>query len=104
MSYDEFWLVYLRAHGRKLTRALHYIGTLLALGAVAAALLVNVWIALAAPVIGYGFAWTAHFWVEKNRPATFGHPLWSLYSDFRMLALFLSGRLGPHLARAGVRS
>ena len=104
MSYDAFWLIYLRAHRRKPTRALHYIGSLLALAAVATALFGNAWVALAAPLIGYGFAWAAHFWVEKNRPATFGHPLWSLYSDFRMLALFLSGRLGPHLARAGVRS
>jgi len=102
MPPDEFWLRYLRAHARPLTRGLHYLGSMLSLAILALALYWNLWIAVAAPVIGYGFAWTAHFFVEGNRPETFGHPGLSLISDFRMLWLFLCGRLGPHLARAGV--
>ena len=102
MEYAAFWQRYLRAYSRPLTRGLHYVGSLLAL----AALILTVWdwrFLIVAPVIGYGFAWTAHIGLEHNRPETFGHPLWSLFSDFRMLALFLCGRLGSLLRRAGVR-
>jgi len=102
MTYSEFWQRYLRAHSDPRTRALHYAGSSLALAALAAAALTRDWRwLLAAPVVGYAFAWTAHFAVEGNQPETFGHPLWSLASDFRMLGLFACGRLGPELRQAG---
>jgi hypothetical protein len=77
VTYSDFWLRYLRAHSRPSTRAMHYIGSVLALG--------------------------THSALEKNRPETFGHPFWSLFSDYRMLLLALSFRLVPHLHRAGLR-
>jgi hypothetical protein len=104
MTYDEFWLRYLRAHSSSNARALHYIGSLLALASLLLAIAKRDWRWLiAAPLFGYGFAWTAHFVIERNRPETFGHPFWSLFSDFRMLALALTLGLTPHLRRAGLR-
>ena len=98
--YADFWPVYLRAHSHPWNRLLHAVGTLAGLGLLVAAGLLRDWrLAVAAPLVGYGLAWTGHFAVEGNRPATFGHPLWSFLSDWRMLALFLTRRLGGELRR-----
>ncbi|HEY0624907.1 DUF962 domain-containing protein [Sphingomonas sp.] len=100
--YADFWPYYLREHAKPETRVLHYVGTTLTFAALAAGIWLSAWWLLAIPLAGYGFAWAAHFGVEKNRPATFTYPLWSLVSDYRMFFLWLSGRLEPHLQRAGV--
>lgn len=100
MTYAEFWPIYLRAHATPLNRLLHYLGTVMALVALLMAVIYDAAFIVAAPVIGYAFAWFGHFVVEGNKPATFGHPFYSLFSDFRMLGLAATCRLGPHLARA----
>ena len=103
-TFAEFWPFYLREHSKPRTRALHYVGTtLVVLIAVYAMLAGHWWWLLAMPVAGYFFAWLAHFTVEKNRPATFTYPLWSLGADFKMWWLWLTGRLGGELRKAGVR-
>jgi hypothetical protein len=100
MNYAEFWPAYLRAHTDRRSRALHYLGTLTAVALiVVAAAAGNWWWLIAVPIAGYGPAWLGHAVFEKNRPATFTHPAWSLFSDFRMLGLFLAGRLAGELER-----
>ena len=102
-SFADFWPFYLREHSRPRTRALHYAGTTLVVAIAAFALVTGRWwLLLAMPLAGYGFAWFAHFNVEKNRPATFKYPLWSLAADFRMWWLWLTGRLQPELEKAGI--
>jgi len=101
-SYRAFWPYYLGEHARPATRAVHYVGTgLFLIGAAAAA--AGSWWPLAGGVVAaYALAWLSHLFIERNRPATFTHPLWSLVSDFRMFGLFVAGRLGAELERHGI--
>jgi hypothetical protein len=101
-TYMEFWPHYLREHGKAGTRALHYVGSGLSLALLAYAIAANFWALALVPLAGYGLAWTGHGFVEGNRPTTFKYPWWSLISDYRMFGLWIAGRLGPHLVRAGV--
>jgi hypothetical protein len=104
-SFAEFWPHYLRQHARAETRMLHFIGTTASVLCLVAFLVTLAWPWLVAALVsGYLLAWIGHAFVERNRPATFTHPLWSLAADFRMWALWLAGRLGPELARAGVEA
>lgn len=102
-TYREFWPVYLREHRKRSTRTIHFFGTALALLVLAAALATGTWWLLPlALVAGYGPAWYAHVFVERNRPATFTHPFWSLVSDFRMFFLWCAFQLEPELNRCGI--
>ncbi|MBX3727195.1 MAG: DUF962 domain-containing protein [Xanthomonadales bacterium] len=94
-SFREFYPYYLSEHRNPTCRRLHVVGSgliVLLVVAVVAALLSPWWL-LAVPVLGYGFAWVGHFVFEKNRPATFTHPLWSLMGDWVMFKDVLTGRI-----------
>jgi hypothetical protein len=99
-TYEAFWPFYVSQHLNATNRRLHFTGTTFVLLSVLAALgLHPAWL-LVAPFAGYGFAWVGHYFVEKNRPATFTYPLWSLRADFRMYRLMVVGAMGPEIARA----
>jgi hypothetical protein len=99
-GYDEFFRYYVQQHNDPRNRLLHACGTGLGIGIVIAAFMTgHPWWALLWIPVAYGFAWTGHFLIEKNQPATFGHPFWSFISDFRMLFLMLTGRLQPWLEK-----
>lgn len=87
----EFWPFYLGEHAHPVNRWLHAIGSLGVLGLVAATVATRQpLLLLAGPVVGYGFAWVGHFFVEKNRPASFKYPLKSFISDWRLLYVTLT--------------
>jgi len=99
-SFEEFWPYYVAQHRHPVNRRLHFAGTSLVLVCAGlGAALSPLWL-LAMPVAGYSLAWAGHFLFERNRPATFTHPLWSLRGDFRMYRLTWLGRMDPELRRA----
>lgn len=93
-SFREFYPFYLDEHSNRACRRMHFIGSTLVLAAIALALASgNAWWLLLAPVAGYGCAWIGHFVFEKNRPATFTHPLYSLMGDWVMYWQMLRGKI-----------
>ena len=99
-TYGEFWDFYVLEHSKPATRALHFAGTSIGL-----ALLV--WFVLSGRwyffplffVVGYAFAWFAHFVIEKNKPASFRYPFWSFVSDFKMMWYMITGRMDGEVRR-----
>jgi hypothetical protein len=92
-SFEEFWPYYVAMHSKAATRWVHLAGTLTGLAISTYGLARGRRrLLLGLPVVGYGTAWPAHFWIEGNNPATFGHPLWSLRGDVKMIATMLAGR------------
>ena len=100
-SFEAFWPHYLREHARPATRAVHVAGSWLAVAVFLAGLLTGRWwLMLLALVVGYGAAWLSHVFIERNRPATFTYPLWSLRGDLRMAWLAATGKLDAEVRRA----
>lgn len=99
-SFEEFWPFYVSQHSKKATRTIHFIGSTIALGAAAAAVVKGrPALLLGAPLAGYGAAWVSHFFVEQNKPATFTYPLWSLMGDARMWWKTVNGEMDAEAER-----
>lgn len=99
-TFSDFWPYYLSEHRNPTTRLMHVLGTALAMAFV----LLLTWsgdlrFLAAAAASGYGLAWLSHLMIERNRPATFRYPVWSLMGDFRMFSLACTGRLEAEVQR-----
>ena len=93
-SFSEFYPYYLGEHSDRTCRRLHFVGTSLVIATLAYVIAWQAWGLLwAVPIFGYGFAWIGHFVFEKNKPATFRHPLYSLIGDFAMFRDMLTGKI-----------
>lgn len=93
-SFRDFYPYYLTEHRNATCRKLHFAGSTLVLALIAAAIVLrNPWLLLLVPLAGYGFAWVGHFVFEKNRPATFKHPWYSLLGDWVMYWQLLTGKI-----------
>ena len=93
-SFSEFYPFYLEEHSDNLNRRLHFTGTLLVIIFLIYTIVTQKWIILILlPVFGYGFAWLGHFFFEKNKPATFKYPLYSLMGDWVMFKDILIGKV-----------
>jgi hypothetical protein len=105
LTFAEFWPHYLAEHSKPATRVVHFAATLAWLALLAAGVATRTWWLLALiPFVAYGLAWFSHFFLEKNRPATFQHPLYSLLADHKMAFYMVTGRLGAELARFHIQA
>ncbi|HWH40898.1 MAG TPA: DUF962 domain-containing protein [Usitatibacter sp.] len=103
-SFREFYPFYLSEHRNAACRRLHFAGSAIVLALIALAFVMRAWWLLAlVPVAGYGFAWVGHFGFEKNRPATFSHPAWSLAGDWVMFWQLLTGKIRFEERNPGAR-
>jgi len=97
-TWEAFWPFYLGEHSLPATRWFHFVGTsIAALNLVLAIVYVAPTYILSALLSGYFFAWVSHFFIEKNRPATFTYPAWSFIADWKMWAFMATGKLNAEL-------
>ena len=99
-TFAEFWPYYLAEHSKPATRALHALGTTVSILLLGALISMGSWWWLPLVLVpGYGAAWISHFFIEKNRPATFTYPLWSFRGDYKMIGLMIAGKLDAEIER-----
>lgn len=100
-TFWDFYPFYLTEHKNTVSRSLHFIGTFLVIACLVAGIITGKWfLFVIIPLCGYGFAWVGHFFFEKNKPATFVYPLYSLGSDFVMFWHIITGQIGKKMREA----
>jgi hypothetical protein len=99
-TFEEFWPFYVKEHSKKATRIFHFVGTTAAVSCLVGGLVTKRrWLLAVAPFAGYGPAWISHFFIEKNKPATFKYPAWSLRADFVMWWKMARFQMGAEVER-----
>jgi hypothetical protein len=104
-NFKEFYPYYLQEHQNPTSRKLHFIGTLFVFLILAYAIYSQRFnLLVLIPLLGYGFAWVGHFFFEKNKPATFKYPFYSLRSDFKLFFELLRGKekFNPEIKKSGI--
>ena len=100
-TFRSFYPYYLTEHKNAVSRRLHFIGTLLIFVCLILGIITGKWFwFIIIPFFGYGIAWFGHFFFEKNKPATFKYPFYSLGSDFVMFWHTLTGQISKKLKEA----
>jgi len=93
-TFSEFYPFYLNEHRNLICRRLHFVGSSLVLLVILYSMYTTRWSLLwLTPIMGYGFAWTGHYFFEKNRPATFIYPFYSFIGDWVMFKDILTGKI-----------
>ena len=93
-NFSAFYPFYLSEHSDPVNRRLHFFGCLGVILVILYSLLARVWLALIlVPLVGYGFAWIGHLFIEKNKPATFKYPMYSLIGDWKMFLDIITGKI-----------
>jgi hypothetical protein len=99
-TFDEFWPHFVRIHAKKATRLVHFAGTTAAVVCITGGVVLRKPLLFAiAAAAGYGPAWAAHSFIEKNRPASFDYPLWSLQAGLLMWTMILTGTMDAEVER-----
>lgn len=100
-TFRSFYNYYLTEHADSKNRMFHFIGTAFLLICFITGIITGKWwVFTLIPLLGYGFAWVGHFFIEKNRPATFTYPVYSLAGDFFMFWHMITGRINKKLTAA----
>jgi len=93
-TFDEYYAYYLTLHQNNINRRLHVAGQYVTLLTLVAAIALKSWLLLAlTPFVVYPFAWSGHFFFEKNKPAAWSHPLWAKACDWVMLKDVVTGKI-----------
>jgi len=94
MTFKEYYQHYLTLHQNKWCRRLHVLGQFFTLCYISVIIYTKIWILLPlTPFIVYPFAWSGHYFFEKNKPAAFKNPVWAKLSDWVMLKDIIIGRI-----------